>query len=90
MFHYDAVGHETMVLLKALNPRDLILFHSYGCSTPQVICGWAAKESNLERLGGDVIGEILRAIEEPLEVPALPNTKVKLRWFGAVCMCEKL
>ena len=83
IFHYDAVAQETMVLLKALNPRDLVLFHKYGCSTPQVICGWAAKESNLEKLGGGVIKALLQSIKKPLKVPALPNTEVKLIWFGA-------
>ena len=83
IFHYDAVSQETMVLLKALNPRDLELFHKYGCSTPETICGWAAKETNLERLGGGVIKDLLHCIQKPLQVPALPNTQVKLKWFGS-------
>ena len=63
MFHFDAAGSETFVQFKAISPRGIQFFHSYGCSSPVVLCGWAHKESNLMRLGPTVLGDILAAIE---------------------------
>ena len=80
IFHFDAVGHETMVQFKGLSPRGVELFHSYGCTTPVVVCGWAGKENNFNKLGGDVLENILKAIEDPIRIPQYPNTLFLLRW----------
>ena len=73
-----------MVQMKALNPKCIELFHSYGCSSPVVCAGWAGKENNLEELGIDVIPDILKVLRKPFQIPQAPNTLFKLRWFG-VC-----
>ena len=79
-FQYDAVGCETQVQFKAINPRGIRFFHEYGCSTPVVLCGWAHKENNLAKLGIGVIGDILDALKEPYRIPQLPNTLIKQNW----------
>ena len=89
VFHYDAVNCETMVQFKAINPRGITFFHQYGCSTPVVICGWAHKENNLEKLGIGVIEDILKAIQKPYRIPQLPNTLIKLNWEFATGLLKK-
>ena len=79
-FHYDAIGSETQVQFKAINPREIRFFHQYGCSTPVSICGWAHKENNLDKLGIGVIGDVLKALKEPYRIPQLPNTLIKQNW----------
>ena len=80
IFHFDAVSHETFVQFKGLSPRGMRLFESYGCTQAVVVCGWAGKENNFNKLGGDVLEKILEAIQEPFRIPQLPNTLFLLRW----------
>ena len=80
VFHFDAVGHETMVQFKGLAPRGVRLFERYGCTQAVVVCGWAGKENNFNKLGGDVLEKVLEAIAEPFRIPQLPNTLFLLKW----------
>ena len=80
MFHYDAIGYETKCQFKAISPRGIQLFHTYGCSTPIITCGWSGKENNFDKLGGDVLGEVLEAIAQPFRIPQLPATQFLLDW----------
>ena len=84
-FHYDAIGSETQVQFKAINPRGIRFFHQYGCSTPIVVSGWAHKENNIQKLGTGVIGDILKALQEPYRIPQLPNTLIKQNWEFVTC-----
>ena len=79
-FHYDAISHETMCQWKAINPRGRKFFHEYGCSTPVTTFGWAGKENNFEKLGGNVLGDVLASIERPYRIPQLPSTEILLVW----------
>lgn len=84
--HFDAVGSETFVQLKALNPLGLQLFKSYGCSIPEICSGWGGHENFMGMLSGDIFLKILRVMRKPVEIPGM-KTKMKLDLWGIVGLC---